>query len=267
MPADDADDVARLAADLRLTLGRLVRRARAESTLLPVGQTAVLGRLDREGPMTTSDLAAAERVRPQSMARTVALLQQERFIAAEPHPTDGRKTLLRIAPQGLETLAAQRQGREDWLAEALADELGVADRRAVRKAVALLDRLTDHGPADRNFRPICESRPAMPRFRSAAAIALSAALARAPRPRRRRLRAPPKLAGVRCVPATAPSCRAGVAVRVGAPGPAARHAPEARACASRSAGRAARSPRKLHRGAAGWVARVPAGRRGRAASA
>jgi DNA-binding MarR family transcriptional regulator len=140
---DDADDVARLAADLRLTLGRLVRRARAESTLLPVGQTAVLGRLDREGPMTTSDLAAAERVRPQSMARTVALLQQEGFIVGEPHPTDGRKTLLKIAPAGLEKLTVQRQGREGWLAEALEGELSAAERRSLRKTVALLDRLTD----------------------------------------------------------------------------------------------------------------------------
>ncbi|HWI74971.1 MAG TPA: MarR family transcriptional regulator [Baekduia sp.] len=143
MPADDADDVARLAADLRLTLGRLVRRARAESTLLPVGQTAVLGRLDREGPMTTSDLAAAERVRPQSMARTVSLLQSEGFILGEPHPTDGRKTLLRIAPAGLEKLTAQRQGREGWLAEVLATELSAAERRSLSKSVALLDRLTD----------------------------------------------------------------------------------------------------------------------------
>lgn len=143
-PAPDAeDDVARLASDLRLTLGRLVRRARAESTLLPVGQTAVLGRLDREGPMTTSDLAAAEKVRPQSMARTVSLLQDEGFIAGEPHPTDGRKTLLRIAPAGLEKLVAQRDGREHWLAEALAGELTAAERKALRKTVVLLDRLTE----------------------------------------------------------------------------------------------------------------------------
>lgn len=143
-PAPDADDdVARLASDLRLTLGRLVRRARAESTLLPVGQTAVLGRLDREGPMTTSDLAAAEKVRPQSMARTVSLLQDEGFVAGEPHPTDGRKTLLRIAPAGLEKLVAQRDGREHWLAEVLTSELTAAERKSLRKTVVLLDRLTE----------------------------------------------------------------------------------------------------------------------------
>jgi DNA-binding MarR family transcriptional regulator len=143
MPEDAEDDVARLASDLRLTLGRLVRRVRAESSLMPVGQTAVLGRLEREGPMTTSDLAAVERVRPQSMARTVTLLQDEGFIESEPHPTDGRKTLLRIAPVGLDTLHAQREAREHWLAEALEHELTIAERRALRKTMTLFDRLTD----------------------------------------------------------------------------------------------------------------------------
>jgi DNA-binding MarR family transcriptional regulator len=144
MPEDAEDDVARLAADLRLTVGRLIRRVRAESSLMPVGQTAVLGRLDREGPMTTSDLAAAERVRPQSMARTVTLLQDEGFVESEPHPTDGRKTLLRIAPDGLDKLRAQREGREHWLAEALDTQLTAAERRTLRKTMALLDRLADH---------------------------------------------------------------------------------------------------------------------------
>jgi DNA-binding MarR family transcriptional regulator len=144
MPEDAEDDVARLASDLRLTVGRLVRRVRAESSLMPVGQTAVLGRLDREGPMTTSDLAAAERVRPQSMARTVSLLADEGYVESEAHPTDGRKTLLRIAPAGLEKLVAQREGREHWLAEALETELTVAERRTLRRSMALLDRLADH---------------------------------------------------------------------------------------------------------------------------
>jgi DNA-binding MarR family transcriptional regulator len=143
MPDAADDDIARLATELRLTVGRLVRRVRAESSLMPVGQTAVLGRLDREGPLTTSDLAAAERVRPQSMARTVSLLQEEGLIDAAPHPSDGRKTLLTISRPGLEKLSAQRQGREDWLAQALASELSAAERKAIAKGLPLFDRLTE----------------------------------------------------------------------------------------------------------------------------
>jgi DNA-binding MarR family transcriptional regulator len=138
------DDIARTATDLRLVLGRLVRRARRESSVLPLSQMAVLGHFDRGGPMTTSELAAAERVRPQSMARTVALLGGAGLVDARPHPEDGRKTLLAISTTGLATLTAQRERREGWLAEAIERELTPAERRTLTRSIALLERLTEH---------------------------------------------------------------------------------------------------------------------------
>ena len=74
------------AADLRLVLGRSLRRIRA-SIGSPFGHGAVLGRLDREGPHTTAALAAAENMRPQSMAQFIAELESE-----------GRHPLSRRAP-------------------------------------------------------------------------------------------------------------------------------------------------------------------------
>src|SRR5690242_5768021 len=68
----------------------------------------------------------------------------------------------------------------------------------------------------------------------------------------------PKLAGVRCVPVTARSCSAGVAVRVG-------KQVQLRGTRLRLGMRVTfRWPKgalatRLHRGAPGWVARVPAG--------
>src|SRR4051812_44192177 len=82
------DDVA-LAADLRLQLGRLVRRGRAEDPR-PQAVTAVLGLLGREGPLTTSQLAAAQRVRPQSMARTVRTLETDGLVERSTDPQDAR---------------------------------------------------------------------------------------------------------------------------------------------------------------------------------
>src|SRR3954447_25331821 len=64
------EDIAGLAAELRVSLGQLIRRIRSEHAF-PLGQGAVLGALDREGPRAISELAAAARVRPQSMAQTV----------------------------------------------------------------------------------------------------------------------------------------------------------------------------------------------------
>ena len=58
------DDATRLASELRLVLGKLIRRLRSEHRF-SLSQGAVLGRLDREGTMSIGDMAVAERVRPQ----------------------------------------------------------------------------------------------------------------------------------------------------------------------------------------------------------
>ena len=72
-------------------LGQLVRRLRTENSF-SISQGAVLARLDREGPQTTSALAAAERVRPQSMAQTIAELQATGFV--------GRRARIRSTAAG-----------------------------------------------------------------------------------------------------------------------------------------------------------------------
>src|SRR4051794_12473897 len=113
-------DDAVLAADLRLQLGRLVRRGRAEDPR-PQAVTAVLGLLAREGPATTSELAAAQRVRPQSMARTVRTLQTEGLVERSSDPRDARKSPVALTARGHATLEQERRRRTDWLTLALAE--------------------------------------------------------------------------------------------------------------------------------------------------
>ncbi len=84
MPATTAD----LAHDLREIFGRLVRRLRADSDY-PITQMAVLGRLDRHGPASISQLAADEGVRPQSMAQTVREMETAGWVSRRPDPHDG----------------------------------------------------------------------------------------------------------------------------------------------------------------------------------
>jgi DNA-binding MarR family transcriptional regulator len=137
------DAVMRAAADLRLVLGQLVRRVRAESTV-SIGQLAVLGVLDRDGPQSTSDLAAAQLVRHQSMARTVAQLVHAGAVESRPHPTDGRKTQLTISPCGRDLLEHERERRVDWLADAIGDELAAEELPVLERATELLTRLAVH---------------------------------------------------------------------------------------------------------------------------
>jgi DNA-binding MarR family transcriptional regulator len=131
-----------LAHELRETIGRLVRRLRAEPGP-PAGQMAVLGRLDRLGPGGISDLAAEQRMRPQSMAQTVHELEAAGLVTRRPDPADGRRSLLELAPEGRTMLRETRAAREDWLSQALERELDEEERELLRRAIALLGRVAD----------------------------------------------------------------------------------------------------------------------------
>jgi DNA-binding MarR family transcriptional regulator len=133
---------AELAHELRETIGRLVRRLRQEPGP-PAPQLAVLGRLDREGTASVSDLAAAERMRPQSMAQTVHDLEAAGLVSRRPDPDDRRRFFVELTPAGGELLRTTRATREGWLTDALERELSAEERAALARALALLVRVAD----------------------------------------------------------------------------------------------------------------------------
>jgi DNA-binding MarR family transcriptional regulator len=135
-----------IASDLRVVLGQLVRRLRAEHRF-PLSHGAVLGRLDRDGPQSTSDLAVAERVRPQSMAQTLGDLEADDLITRRPDPDDGRRVLIELSGSGREALEQDRRHREGWLARSIEDELSDEEQEVLAQAVVLLQRLSrSEGP-------------------------------------------------------------------------------------------------------------------------
>ncbi|MBN8866713.1 MAG: MarR family transcriptional regulator [Solirubrobacterales bacterium] len=138
-------DGERDAGELRVVLGRLLRRLRAEHRF-PISQGAVLGRLDREGARTTSDLAKAERVRPQSMAQTIGELESGGLVSRRPDPEDRRCILIELTDEGREEIAAARRDRSDWLAHAIEEELSPEETATLFEAVGLLDRLSHYEP-------------------------------------------------------------------------------------------------------------------------
>jgi DNA-binding MarR family transcriptional regulator len=133
-------DPALVASELRAVLGQLVRRLRAEHRF-PLSHGAVLGRLDREGAQSVSDLAHAERVRPQSMAQTVADLESDGLVERRPDLDDRRRALVELTGKGHEALAADRRHREGWLADAIASELTPAEQAVLGEAAPILRRL------------------------------------------------------------------------------------------------------------------------------
>jgi DNA-binding MarR family transcriptional regulator len=141
-------DVARAADDLEMLLGRLRRRIRAEAPNngLPLSQMAVLGRVVRDGPDTATGLAAAERVRAQSIALTIGHLESQGLVERASDPADRRRILVSATEDGRRLIHTVRRSRQAWLAQAIAACFAEDEQETLVKAIALLDRLADCDP-------------------------------------------------------------------------------------------------------------------------
>src|ERR1700761_8932911 len=124
---------------------RLRRQLRSVATgggLTP-SQTAVLTRLWKDGSSSTSALAAAEQVRPQSMATIVAALDQHGLIRRAAAPKEGRRQVIPLPTAGRRRAESDRQVREEWLARAMQERYTERERCVILDALSLLQRLTD----------------------------------------------------------------------------------------------------------------------------
>jgi DNA-binding MarR family transcriptional regulator len=134
-----------LASSLRVSVARLHRRLRTEDVVdrrVSVGGLAVLALLYREGERTIGQIAAAERVQPPSMTRTVSCLEEDGYVERHPHPTDGRQVVVRLSTKGEELLAAERRRRDAWLLHRMR-ELSAEERAVLRQAAPILEKLSN----------------------------------------------------------------------------------------------------------------------------
>lgn len=140
-----SDDIADVAADLRLALGALLRRLRAVRAPHDptVPETTVLARLDREGPTTAAELARREQISPQSMGAIIATLLDRGLITRSPDPSDGRRVLLSPSASGRSTLGDRRNARTQAIADALVESFDEDEITTLARALPLLQRLAD----------------------------------------------------------------------------------------------------------------------------
>jgi len=134
-----------LSSSVRRAVGALGRRLRAQrpENGLSLTKLSVLGQLYRRGSMSAAELAALERVQPQSLTRVLAELVEAGLVSRRADVKDGRRLLLDITGDGRTMLTRDMQQRDAWLARAMADELSVTERELLRLAAQLLERLAD----------------------------------------------------------------------------------------------------------------------------
>jgi DNA-binding MarR family transcriptional regulator len=138
-------EAAEVAQRLRVFVGRLRRRMQDESAVsgLPAPQASALARLVLHEPSSASLLAGAERVRPQSMAKTLAALHEQGLIRREADAGDGRRQLIFLTDEGRDYALGARATRQEWLAGVFDERFTAAERQVIDQALTLLDRVVE----------------------------------------------------------------------------------------------------------------------------
>jgi DNA-binding MarR family transcriptional regulator len=138
-PPDVALEIADRLHSVAIHLLRRVRREDAASGL-PAPRLSALSVVVFRGPLTVSDLAAAEQVRPPTMTRIVTALQEAGLVEREIDPADRRVVRVRATPRGVTVLQEGRRRRVAALARELAS-LPKAELRSLARAVGVLERI------------------------------------------------------------------------------------------------------------------------------
>jgi DNA-binding MarR family transcriptional regulator len=143
--AEPLEHASELAAALRLTVGRIARALRQAHAVgdQTLSEVSVLARLDRDGAMSPSVLAACERVRPQAMATTLAGLEERGLVSRRPDATDGRRQVISLTPDGLRILADRRSASLQRLTGAVGTTLTAAEQQQLLDVMPLLERIAE----------------------------------------------------------------------------------------------------------------------------
>jgi DNA-binding MarR family transcriptional regulator len=134
-----------LASRLRSAVARLGRRLRQEGMVneeASPSQLTALATLFRTGPMTLGELAGAERVKPPTMTRIVAALEERGLVRREPSPDDGRVVHVVLTEDGHRAHEDYRKRRDAWLRSKLS-QLSAPERHTLAWAAEILDRLAE----------------------------------------------------------------------------------------------------------------------------
>ena len=136
---DELRDIADRLHSIAIHLLRRLRKV-DESTGLSGPRLSALSVVVFGGPVTLTELAAAEQVKPPTMTRLVQALEDDGYIVRASDPLDGRVSRLAASAKGKAVLMKGRANRVRMLT-ALLTELSVSEQKALRKAVGSLEEV------------------------------------------------------------------------------------------------------------------------------
>ncbi|MEU5304303.1 MarR family winged helix-turn-helix transcriptional regulator [Streptomyces noursei] len=141
-----------VAAALNELATELVRHLLSGRQSMSLTTASALSRLDQEGPIRLTALAAAEGIAQPSMTALVQRLEDQGLATRVGHPEDGRVRLVAITGAGRELMAERRRtqgARVAGMLAALPEQDVRALGEAMRTALPIVRRMIQAAPQPR----------------------------------------------------------------------------------------------------------------------
>ena len=123
-------------------LGRLLGASMPKGELTPL-KLAALGVLRRSGPMSASSLAARLGIRPQSLTRILADLEEAELLRRSRGPDDAREHCLEATPKAVLLMREEGARRDQAIREAMQRVLTPLEIELLLLAAKALNKLAD----------------------------------------------------------------------------------------------------------------------------
>jgi DNA-binding MarR family transcriptional regulator len=143
MTTKEKQSLSASAARLRMAITRTARRLRQEATgdLTPTSTSALVS-IERNGPLTPSELAEIERIKRPTATRILRFLEDAGLLDRTQDPGDGRSSLVTINSAGREQLRRLRGRKNAYLARRMRD-LPASDVETLERAAEILEGILE----------------------------------------------------------------------------------------------------------------------------
>ncbi len=137
-------DPTEMAARLRIISGLIVHRTRDSTAVAELSptQVSILGRLGRNGALSSADLAKSERLKPQTIRNLVDGLRTRGLVVGVRDSVDARRNMFALTTEGRGWVRGRRATAADRvLTRVLTEQLSETELATVTEALSLLERL------------------------------------------------------------------------------------------------------------------------------
>jgi DNA-binding MarR family transcriptional regulator len=136
-----------LASSLRDIVSRMHKRLRREVksiNKLSLTEITTLSYLYTNGSMYPSELAEVAMVKAQSMSQIITHLEELEIITKTPSETDKRKVAISLTEFGKQMVEQTRYERDEWMDDAIENNLSASEKKTLQDAVMLMNKLADY---------------------------------------------------------------------------------------------------------------------------